>query len=269
METNIERTPSKIMMKTFKTHFAFILCIFLAGCAATKPKDSDPISSLNPPAQELQLYKKYGINTVGDWKTAVLEMKNNGYATKNDKSYLILFDYLQDRESAKNKPGTTALDIRNQRQQTMQEKLNQKRIEDQKTLDALMSHKWSIANLPCTLNGGTYKQYSENYKMGIRLFLNGKITETNQKVRKKFTINDDNSISLVYVIYAQGNRLMESTTGSPNTIVSETTEKLRVDGNKLYVDSIDKRIDLQRLLNRQGISYDTKRNQSVSTKCPS
>jgi hypothetical protein len=245
------------------------LTIYLASCASIAPQDSDPISSFNPSAQELQLYQKNGIKTVGDWKSAVLEMKNNGYINKNDTSHLILFDYLQDRELAKKTPGTTALDIRTQRVNAVQEANNQKKIKNQKILDTLFVSKWSLGNIPCDFNGGLYKQYSENFKMGIRLFINGKITETGQKVEKKFTVNDDGSITLVYKIYAQGNNLMEKMTGSANSVVSVTTENLRVDGRKLFVESNDKKIDLDKLLKKQGISYKSKITKSVGTKCPS
>jgi hypothetical protein len=216
----------------------------------------------------MELYKKYGIETVGDWKSTVIEMRDSGYISKNDTSYLVMFEFLKDKETAKQNPGMTALDVRTQRQQTAKDAATQKKATDQKTLNALFSTKWSMGDIPCNLNGGTYKELGDNFRMGMRLVLNGKITETKQRTTSKFTVNNDGSVTHYYEIYAQGNKLMEQLLGSPNGIVSTTTVRYRIEGQKLHSDSIDNTVDLERLLKRQGLRFDRRTNSSISVKCP-
>jgi len=103
-------------MKLKRILFSALTCIVLAGCAAPQHKDSDSVSVLNVPLNEMKIYQQYGINTVGDWKNAVLEMKANGYISSKDTSHTILFQYLVDRETARKTPGMTALQVRQQRE---------------------------------------------------------------------------------------------------------------------------------------------------------
>jgi autonomous glycyl radical cofactor GrcA len=122
--------------------FAF-LSIALSGCVTTgaisdslgkatdsvksavfgqKPKenaDSDPISVMNPSKQEMVLFKKYGLTTVGHFKSAVLEMKESGYFDVAGKpsNYMSVFTYLEDRETAKQQAGMTATMVLQARQE--------------------------------------------------------------------------------------------------------------------------------------------------------
>lgn len=241
----------------------------MTACAVRQPQDADSISSLNPPAQEMRIYQQYGIKTVGDWKTVVLEMKDSGYISQRDSSHLVMFDYLKDREVARKTPGMTALDVRRQREQASNDAKIQKKLNDQKILDALFSGTWSIGSYSCNLKGGLYMRFGENFPRGQQIISGGKITETNQKVFKRFTVNDDGTITNYYEIYAQGNNLMVKLLGSPNAIVSKTSVRYRVEGNKLYSESVDRIVDLDSLMNRQGVKYKTRTNKSVSSRCPS
>jgi hypothetical protein len=101
-------------MKLKRFLFTALTCIVLAGCAAPQQKDSDSVSVLGVPLNEIKIYQRYGINTVGDWKAAVLEMKANGYISSKDTSHTILFQYLEDRETARKMPSMTALQVRQQ-----------------------------------------------------------------------------------------------------------------------------------------------------------
>ena len=103
-------------MKLKRFLFTVLTCIFLAGCAAPQQKDSDSVSVLGVPLNEMKIYQRYGIITVGDWKAAVLEMKANGYISSKDTSHTILFQYLEDRETARKTPSMTALQVRQQRE---------------------------------------------------------------------------------------------------------------------------------------------------------
>jgi hypothetical protein len=255
--------------KKIKTLIVLSLCVLMTACAVRQPQDSDPVSALNPPAQEMRIYQQYGIKTVGDWKAVVLEMKDSGYISQRDSSYLVMLDYLKDREVARKTPGMTALDVRKQREQVANEAKIQKKLSDQKILNALFTGKWSIDDLPCNLNGGTYRRFGESFPRGEQLFMNGKITDTNQRVFKRFTVNDDGTITNYYEIYAHGNNLMEKLMGSQNAIVSATSVRYRIEGNKLYSESVDKSVDLDSLLKRQGTKYKTRTNKSVSSRCPS
>ena len=122
--------------------FAF-LSIALSGCVTTgtisdslgkatdsfksavfgqKPNeyaDSDPISVMNPSKQEMVLFKKYGLTTVGHFKSAVLEMKESGYFDVAGKpsNYMSIFTYLEDRETAKQQAGMTATMVLQARQE--------------------------------------------------------------------------------------------------------------------------------------------------------
>jgi hypothetical protein len=109
-------------MKLNKLFFYAVTCAVLTGCATSQQKDSDSVSVLSVPANEMKVYQKYGINTVGDWKAAVLEMKTTGYISNKDTSHTVLFQYLEDRETAKKMSGMTALKVRQQREE--QQSLN-------------------------------------------------------------------------------------------------------------------------------------------------
>jgi hypothetical protein len=254
--------------KKIKTLIVLSLCVLMTACAVRQPQDSDPVSALNPPAQEMRIYQQYGIKTVGDWKAVVLEMKDSGYISQRDSSYVVMLDYLKDREVARKTPSMTALEVRTQREQASLEVKNKKILNDQKVLDALFSGTWSIGNYPCNFNGGLYMRFGEKFPRGQQIVTGGKITDTDQKVFKRFTVNDDGTITNYYEIYAQGNNLMEKLMGSPNAIVSKTSVKYRVEGNKLYSESVDRIVDLDSLVKRQGVKYKTRTNKSVSSRCP-
>jgi hypothetical protein len=135
------------------------------------------------------------------------------------------------------------------------------------TFAEITKSKWSVGNLPCNLNGGAYTQYGNQYKTGSLFTAGGKPNATSQRTWHEFTKNADGSVTLDYKIYADGNRLMEQMTGSRNTVVGGGKTTMRVKGNTLYKSAIIVRIDLDALLNRQGVKYKTTREDTTSTRC--
>lgn len=240
--------------------------LLLAGCLATTPKDSDPITSLNPPQQDLVLYQQYGVNTVGDFKAVALEMKDTGYVTGGG-SYKVMFDYLKDRETAKKTPGLTATQVKQQRIQAEKQRAEEKRAAQQRALNELFNAKWSIGDLSCDLGGGTYKEFGEQYRMGMRSFIRGRLNETDQRTDKQFTVNDDGSITLSYTIFAAGNRLMTQMLGSPNAVVSRTTTTYRIKGNTLYGAGTDSLINVEQVGRTRNPGFTTRKQESISTRC--
>lgn len=94
-------------------------------------KDSDPVAILGSHSnREAQLYKKYRINTVGDYKVVVREMRDSGYieAADNSKNYTLIFTYLKDREAARQQPGLTAKNILQARQDELSNAAERKRV---------------------------------------------------------------------------------------------------------------------------------------------
>ena len=81
--------------------------------------DSDPISVMNPSKQEMDLLGKYGLTTIGHFKSAVLEMKESGYFDVAGKpsSYMATFTYLEDRETAKQQADMTPTMVLQARQE--------------------------------------------------------------------------------------------------------------------------------------------------------
>ena len=99
----------------------FAITLLLSACLTTNVEihDSDPLSVLSGPAQERAIYNNYNIYTVGELKSLVQEMEDSGYLldAEGANNYKITFRYLADRETAKNNPGKTALDIRLEREE--------------------------------------------------------------------------------------------------------------------------------------------------------
>ena len=254
-------------MLAIKTILLLASTLFLSGCLTTAPKDSDPISSLNPSQQDLALYQQYGVNTVGGFKKTALEMKETGYVTGST-SHREMFTYLEDRETAKRTPGLTATKIKQQRVQAKKRVAEEKLAANQQALNALFDAKWSIANFSCNLGGGTYREFGEQFRGGERITSRGKIRETNQRTNKKFTVNDDGSITLSVTIYASGNRLMTQALGSPNAVVGRSKTTYKIQGDKLEgVGTID-RLRLEQLRSSRNPGFTTSQDRFVSTRCP-
>ena len=111
----------KFISTLAKSFNFFAIILLLSACLTTNVEiqDSDPLSVLGGSTQEITIYKNYNINTVGEWKALVMEMNDSGYLSgaEGANNYNITFTYLEDRETAKNNPGKTALDIRLEREE--------------------------------------------------------------------------------------------------------------------------------------------------------
>jgi hypothetical protein len=60
---------------------------------------------------------------------------------------------------------------------------------------------------------------------------------------------------------------MEQMTGSRNTVVGGGKTTMLVRGNTLYKSAIIVRLDLDALLNRQGVKYKSSTEETTSTRC--
>lgn len=245
----------------------FASTFLLTGCLATTPKDSDPIASLNPPKSELVLYEQYGVNTVGDFKAVVLEMKETGYIS-GQSSYREMFVYLEDRETADKTPGLTATQVKQQRTEAEKLRIEKKLEAEQKSLDLLFNAKWSIDEFDCDLGGGTYMEFGKQYRVGMRTLIRGRIYDTDQRTSKKFTVNDDGSITLSETIFAQGNALMTDLLGSPDAVVARGTMTYKIQGNKLYGQGTIDRLRSEQLGKTKNPGFTTSPERIESTRCP-
>jgi len=115
------------------------------GESPKEPKDSDPIELMNPPQDELALFKKYGIKTVGDFKKIVLEMKESGYLklVDNPGTYQAAFVYLKDREAARKTPGISAIDVIKKRKD---ESKRQSELKKKSIFEVAPKNDWSLVN---------------------------------------------------------------------------------------------------------------------------
>jgi len=255
--------------KSTLTQSAMLLAgtVLLSGCLATAPKDSDPITALNPPQSDLALYRQYGVNTVGDFKAVALDMKETGYVSGGS-SHREMFKYFKDREVAAKTPGLTATQVKQQRIDAQKRRVDAERAAQQQALDKLFNAKWSIGGLSCDLGGGTYTEFGTQYKVGMRSYIRGRLNETNQRASKRFTVNDGGSITLSYTVYASGNRLMTELLGSPNAVVARSKMTYKVQGDTLYGLGSIERLRSERLGKASHPGFETSRERTESTKCP-
>lgn len=254
--------------KSALTHSTMLLAcaLLLSGCLATTPKDSDPITTLNPPSSDLALYRQYGVNTVGDFKAVALEMKETGYVS-GASSHREMFDYFKDRAVAAKTPGLTATQVKQQRIDAQKRLVAAERAAQQQALDKLFNAKWSIGGVSCDLGGGTYREFGTQYKTGERSYIRGRLNETNQRASKRFTVNDDGSITLSYTVYAAGNRVMTEMLGSPNAVVARSKMTYKVQGDTLYGLGTIERLRMDRLDRSGHPGFKTARERIESTKC--
>lgn len=136
-------------------------------------------------------------------------------------------------------------------------------------LNYVFSKKWSIGEIPCNSNGGTYTELTDKNNTGEIITMNGKaMSESDQKYKYSFEVTGNNSFTYKLTTYARGNSLMESITKNPDTVVQSYIGRYQlVSPNKLISKGEYKDINMDNLLNEGKVSYDTKIEEAISTLC--
>jgi hypothetical protein len=133
----------------------------------------------------------------------------------------------------------------------------------------LFNKKWSLEDLPCNLNGGTYTIYSNQGPSGATQYLAGKKNESDQRQDFEFRTSntEKNAIFRRHTIYAGGNKFVMQHVSDPNTVVMEMVEKITFQGNKkIAITREIKQIDFDQMLAGK-IAYSTKQEDSFSNLC--
>jgi hypothetical protein len=133
--------------------------------------------------------------------------------------------------------------------------------------EKLITNKWSLTNgMPCSLNGGAFEEYGEEFKTGERLTTGGKpYPETTNNATKQFVRNADGSISLYYTVYA--NDLVAKYSGSWNTKIAVVQRTFFVGDMEMRVESVINMLDLDKLLGSRQAQYITQRETSIKQVC--
>lgn len=119
--------------------------------------------------------------------------------------------------------------------------------------------------MPCTLNGGTYLEYGERFKIGERLTAQGQPAEDTENDATKSFVEEDGTIVLRFTI--RSNDLVAQYTGTRNTVSANVVRRFTISGDRLHVESRIETLDLMELLAGRGISYQVKSESSVRQAC--
>jgi hypothetical protein len=128
----------------------------------------------------------------------------------------------------------------------------------------IFNKKWSLSNLPCDLNGGTYTIYTNQPPTGATEYLAGKKNQSDQKQTFEFRTSDTekNVLFRFHTIYAEGNKFVMQQVGDPTTIVSEVVEKITLQNNqKIIIERELRQIDFDQMLAGK-VAY-TKKNENT------
>jgi hypothetical protein len=117
------------------------------------------------------------------------------------------------------------------------------------------------------LNGGTYLEYGERFKIGERLTAQGQpAADTPNDATKSFT-EEDGALVLRFTILS--NDLVAQYTGTRNTVSANVVRRFTITGERLYVESRIETLDLMALLAGRGVSYQVTNENSVRQACTS
>lgn len=133
----------------------------------------------------------------------------------------------------------------------------------------IFNKKWSLEDLPCDLNGGTYTIYTNQPPSGSTEYLAGKKNQSDQKQQFEFRTSntEKNVLFRVWTIYADGNKFVMRQVGDPNTVVSEIVEKITLQSNqKLVIERELRQIDFDQMLAGK-VAYTNKSENTFKNLC--
>lgn len=136
-------------------------------------------------------------------------------------------------------------------------------------VNKVLNKKWSLGDLPCNLNGGTYTIYTDQPPSGVLEYLGGNKNQSEQKQDFEYRTSNTEANVLFrrHTIYADGNKFVMQQVGDPNTVVSEVIEKITLQANtKLMITREIKQIDFDKMLAGK-ISYNVKTENSSKNLC--
>ena len=136
-------------------------------------------------------------------------------------------------------------------------------------LSVLANKKWSLGDLPCNLNGGTYTIYTNLPPSGASEYLGGRTyqSEQMQDFELRASATEKNIFFRRHTVYAKGNKLVTEQVGDPNTIVSEVKEKITLQGDRKLILNIEiRQIDFNKMLSGR-VAYTTKLESSHKNLC--
>jgi hypothetical protein len=133
----------------------------------------------------------------------------------------------------------------------------------------IFNKKWSLSDLPCNLNGGTYTIYTNQPPSGETTYLAGKINRSEQRQDFEFRISDTekNVLFRTHTIFADGNKFVMQRVGNPNTVVTEIVEKITLqNSNKIVINRELRQLDFDQMLEGK-IAYTKKTENTYKNLC--
>ena len=152
---------------------------------------------------------------------------------------------------------------------------NQGAMPDKTTLlKFIFGKKWSLDDIPCNWNGGTYTEYTNKNKLGLIITINGSASkDSNQETSYTYEVTGDRTFIFSLNTYAKGNSSMETFMRDPNAIVSTMVKKVElISPKKIKFTNDIKAVDLMKLLknikvNSREIPYEVTHEESFSNLC--
>ena len=133
----------------------------------------------------------------------------------------------------------------------------------------IFNKKWSLSDLPCNLNGGTYTIYTNQPPTGATEYLAGKKNQSEQRQDFEFRTSntEKNVLFRIHTIYADGNKFVMQQVGDPNTVVSEVVEKITLQSDqKILITRELKQIDFDQMMAGR-VAYTTKTENTFKNLC--
>jgi hypothetical protein len=133
----------------------------------------------------------------------------------------------------------------------------------------IFNKKWSLSDLPCNLNGGTYTIYTNQPPSGETTYLAGKINRSEQRQDFEFRISDTekNVLFRIHTIFADGNKFVMQQVGNPNTVVTEIVEKITLqNNNKIIINRELRQLYFDQILAGK-IAYAKKNENTYKNLC--
>jgi hypothetical protein len=133
----------------------------------------------------------------------------------------------------------------------------------------IFNKKWSLSDLPCNLNGGTYTIYTNQPPTGATEYLAGKKNQSEQRQDFEYRTSDTekNVLFRLHTIYADGNKFVMQQVGDPNTVVSEVVEKITLQSDqKILITRELRQIDFDQMMAGR-VAYTKKTENTFKNLC--
>ena len=128
--------------------------------------------------------------------------------------------------------------------------------------------KWSLDDLPCNTNGGTFVIYTNRPPSGETLTLAGKLSQSSQRQEFEFRMISESEIEHSHIIFAEGNAAVMRFVKDPNTVVAKKVSRIRfVSRTRLEYENSISQIDVDAMF-RGNIRYQSTTESGHRLLCP-